>query len=182
MIINIRGTHGSGKTTIARKVMAQFPKPKPIYVEGRTAPIGYHCGERLFVAGSYENVSGGCDTIPKVDVIYKIIRRYAKRGFDVLFEGILAQHSTPSILKLHDRGYDVAVVAIDIPVEKAIRGVLARRKARGDTRPFNPANVVKEDRYTILAALRLRDEGVQVWFPKTRARALHRTLSLLDIR
>src|SRR5262245_12865768 len=149
MIINVRGTHGSGKTELARRVMARFKRKKPLYIEGRKAPIGYLCSNpsedrKLFVAGSYESVTGGCDTIPKVDLMYTTIRKYAKREHDVLFEGILAQHSTPNIQRLIDAGNEVAVVVIDVATSKAIKGVKARRRARGDTRPLDPSNVIKE--------------------------------------
>jgi hypothetical protein len=190
MIINVRGTHGSGKTELVRRVMQHYKVCVPIYIEGRKTPIGYVCRDRraphlskhvVFVAGSYDGaVSGGCDTISKVDLMYKMIRRYAKLGYDVLFEGILAQHSTPNIVRLMKRD-DVCVVMIKVPIKKAIRGVEARRKARGDARPLNPDNLIKEARYTELAARRLRDQGAKVFFCKTRKRALQRTLTLLDL-
>jgi hypothetical protein len=168
--------------------MERYMHCEALYLEGRKAPIGYLCQKtegdrrRLFIPGSYEGVTGGCDTIPKVDLMYKIIRQYAKlKRVDVLFEGILAQHSTPSIQRLHKAGHKVVVVVIDIDVERSIRGVESRRKKRGDTRPLNPKNVVKEAENTVNASLRLRSAGVRVRYPKTRRAALDCTLKLLGV-
>lgn len=184
MIINVRGTHGSGKTVLMRKVMKRMRKRTPVMIDGRKTPIGYTFRidrGRVFVAGAYEEaVSGGCDTISKVDLMYQMIRKFANRGYDVLFEGILAQHSTPNIVRLMKQ-HDVHVIMLKVPNAKAIRGVKARRKERGDTRPLDPTNLIKEARYTARAARRLREDGAHVVFCKTRKRALRRTLSLLDL-
>lgn len=190
MIINVRGTHGSGKTTLVRRVMEHYKYREPIHMKGRKAPIGYVCRDKksphactnvLFVAGSYESVTGGCDTIPKVDLMYKKIKEYADLGYHVLFEGILAQHSTPNIKKLYDRGYNPRVIVLDVPVKKSIRGVKKRRAERGDTRPFNPTNVRKEAGGVLSTSDRLKSYGVKVILCKSRRRALNRVLSLLEL-
>lgn len=187
MIVNVRGTHGTGKTTVVRRVMEHYPKRKAVFLpEGRRLPIGYICkrkGSRpLFVPGSYEHpITGGCDNIPKVDLIYGQIRKYAKRGFDVLYEGIVAQHSTPNIMQMHERGMDVHVVVLDLPIKKALKGVKSRRKKRGETKPFNPLNTEKEGRDIISSSERLRDAGVPVRYAKTRKAALARTLTILGL-
>lgn len=187
MLINLRGSHGTGKTTIVRKVMVEYPKRKAVYLEsGRRIPIGYICKKRgltpLFVPGSYEHpVSGGCDNVQSVDLIYGTIRKYAKKGYNVLFEGIVAQHSTPNIVRLNER-YKVRVVVIDIPTEKALKGVRARRKSRGETQKFNPANTIKESASVLSSSLRLKGAGVKVRYAKSRSAALEKILDLLELR
>lgn len=187
MLINLRGSHGSGKTTIVRKVMAEYPKRKAVYLEsGRRIPIGYICKKAghttLFVPGSYEHpVSGGCDNVQKVDLIYGTIKKYAKKGYNVLFEGIVAQHSTPNIILLNER-YKVRVVVIDISAEKALKGVRSRRKKRNETEKFNPANTIKETAAVLSSSRRLKSAGVKVKFAKTRSDALDKVLDLLELR
>jgi hypothetical protein len=186
VIINLRGTHGAGKTTIVRKVMALYPICKPLYIDRRKRPIGYLCRnkkKRLFVPGAYDNASptGGCDTIPVLNDIYKAIRKYAKKEYDVLYEGIVAQHSTPNVVRLTEMGYDVSIVVIDIPLKKSIRGVKRRRKKRKETRVFNPLNMTNEARAVLNTAGRLRVMGLYVAYPKTRRAAFQRTLKLLGI-
>lgn len=187
MLINLRGSHGTGKTTIVRKVMDAYPKRKAIYLEsGRRIPIGYICKKEgqttLFVPGSYEHpVSGGCDNVQSVNLIYDTIRKYAKKGYDILFEGIVAQHSTPNIILLSER-YKLRVVVIDIPTKKALKGVRARRKLRNETEQFNPANTIKESAAVLSSSRRLQSAGVKVRYAKSRSAALDKVLDLLELR
>lgn len=182
MIINLRGTHGSGKTTLVRHVMAQYRRCRPVYLDGRKHPIGYVCDKRLFVVGHYEgDASGGCDTIPKVDLMYRMIQKYAKRGMHVLFEGILAQHSATRILALREAGYRVRVVQLNVPIKLAIRSVRRRRRKRGNARPFDPKNVVREARTIETAAQRLRTEGIRVRHFTRRKSARQHLLTLLEL-
>jgi predicted ABC-type ATPase len=181
MIINIRGTHGSGKTTLVRRLMKEFRRCKPIFIDGRRQPIGYECDRSVFIVGHYEgDASGGCDTIPKVDLMYKWIRRYAKRGYAVIFEGILAQHNATRLIALRDQGFVVRVIQIQIPLKKAIRSVKRRRRARGNRRAFNPANVIRENRALQSSANRLRTDGVRVAICDTRRAASNRVRALLE--
>jgi hypothetical protein len=186
MIVNVRGSHGTGKSTIVRAIMATYRRIKPIYLEtGRRIPIGYVCehkGRRpLFVCGSYQHpTGGGCDTVPGADLIYKFVRRYAKKDMDVLFEGIVAQHSTPNAMRLHDH-HDLRIVLIRIGVKRALHSVKKRRAARGDARPFNPANTIKEYSHRSVTPMRIRGDGLKLYVCKTRRKALASTLTLLGI-
>lgn len=107
MLINIRGTSGSGKSTIVREVMKRYDAVKKIQQEEiypsvlpggevakpRKQPLAYLCtrlDERpLAVLGHYETACGGCDTLPTYDMIFDLVRRFDAQGFDVLFEGLL---------------------------------------------------------------------------------------------
>jgi ABC-type multidrug transport system ATPase subunit len=189
MIINVRGTHGSGKSTLVRRVMEHYKYREPIMLEGRRQPIGYVCRDKktphlctnvLFVAGHYESAGGGCDNIPKVDLMFRMIRRYAKLGYHVIYEGILAQHSTDNALRLH-RKYKFRVIVMDTPLKKAIRGVRKRRRQRGNTKPFDPKNVIKEQRSVHNAVRRLSEHGLHVRSFTSRSKALQRVTHLLRI-
>jgi predicted ABC-type ATPase len=182
LIVNVRGTHGSGKTTLVRRVMSQYKRCKPIFIDGRRQPIGYVCDKKLFVAGHYEGeASGGCDTIPKVDLMYGMIQKYAKRGLHVLFEGILAQHSVPRILDLKERGFRVHIVLLDIPVEKAVKSVKKRRAVRGDVRKFDPTNTIRESRVVQNSSRTLKANGIRVSRHATRKSARARVFDLLEL-
>ena len=167
MIITVQGTHGSGKSTIVREIMSRFPTVTPITLEGRKRPIGYICSGPethggVFIPGHYETPCGGCDNIPKAQMAYDLIREQHSHGYDVLFEGILAQHSTPNIIALHNDKLDVVVIQLDVPTEIAVDGVQARRDKRGDDRPLDPKNIIKEQRSVTMAGRRMRDSGLRV--------------------
>ena len=165
MIVQIRGTHGSGKTTAVKRIMESYEVKKTHYLSGRGRPIGYALSDvkrdkELFVPGSYESPTGGCDTIPKIEQIYEIIKRQHDQGFNILYEGILAQHSTPRILALRPR--PLHVIVLDTPIEMCIAAVQQRRDERGETKPLNPENIIREAKSVLSAARRLKDAGVQV--------------------
>lgn len=186
MIINVRGTHGSGKSTLVRQIMRGY-ECTPVYMEGRRLPIGYTCltADRdppLFVLGHYEgDTSGGCDNVPNVRVMYKYIRRYAKRGFHVLYEGIVAQHGTPHIIAMHQEGFRIRVISLDIPAAKSIRAVRRRRRARGNDKPFDPKNTRDELDRVRWCNIKLRKHGVRVTRVRTRRKARMRVLHLLGL-
>jgi hypothetical protein len=160
MIINIRGTHGSGKSTIVRKIRDSRTY-EPITIDGRARPLGYQCSGKLFIPGSYENPCGGCDTIPRVELVYELVAGYAEKGWHVLFEGILAQHTATRVIALH-RQFPLIAVVLTTPVSECIISTLARRTESGNEKPFNPANLEREAKGVLSAAKRLKSNGVNV--------------------
>lgn len=161
MIIQVRGTHGSGKTTTVREVMKRYVCT-PHYIEGRDRPFGYSCaipaGGSVWVPGSYENVTGGCDTISKIDLIFGSIKAQAEAGFHVLFEGILAQHSAPRVLELPD----YTAIVLTTPVEECVRRVNQRRASAGKSPLESDQNIRKEWKSVRSSAATLKLKGVTV--------------------
>lgn len=181
MVVNIRGTHGSGKSTLIFSLLSLMQVKEPLYRVGRRRPFGYNCsyqGTAIWVPGSYETPTGGCDTISRVEDMFSSIRAALANGERVLFEGILAQHSTGRLLELKQHTNQLIVIVLATPLEQCIASVRERRAERGDDRPFDPKNVEKEYRSVISSTKRLRAEGVQVE-TLDRDAALARALELL---
>ena len=102
VIINPRGTSGSGKTEFVRRLLSDYGwkrggEVEPIHRKGRERPIAYLLqhpfGVRpLIVLGHYAATSGGVDTIRAVDggldEAFRLADEYASSGHDVLLEGI----------------------------------------------------------------------------------------------
>jgi AAA domain len=152
IIINPRGTSGSGKTELVRRILAHYgwqrtagPEAEgglaAIYREGRTRPLGYRLehpsgGPPLAVMGDYEVTSGGCDTIRAVDGgLEEIMRRaaeHAAAGHDVLIEGQLlsSEHERSAELA---RSHDLHVLRLTTPPEQCARNLVSRRRVRRDT-------------------------------------------------
>lgn len=170
MIIQVRGTHGSGKTTTVREVMKRF-ECKPHSIEGRKRPIGYECVYKtgkpgkddvyLWVPGSYENATGGCDTISEIEVIYGIVKQQAEAGFHVLFEGILAQHSAPRVLELVDVHHYLGIV-LTTPLELCVERTNQRRAERGKEKLEDDSNIRKEWKSVRSSMDTLRRKGANV--------------------
>jgi hypothetical protein len=90
MLINLRGTSGSGKSTIVRNLMTQCGC-KPIH-----GALGLHLPEAyllmlphpVYVIGPYTTPCGGCDRILPFALVPRLIKQYSQRGH-VILEGLL---------------------------------------------------------------------------------------------
>ena len=147
MIINIRGTHGSGKSTLVAGLLASHPHV-PLG-EGKR-PEGYKVTAAglkrpVYVVGPYTTACGGCDAVQPYDLIWPRVEEYAKKGH-VLFEGALVSSSVGNIGRAMAarRQKDCVVCFLDTPVEECLVRIQRRRAARGDERPLNPANTVSK--------------------------------------
>lgn len=185
MIVNLRGTHGSGKSTIARTVMGKYPEHKEINLHTKRRPLGYVCKRfdnlkkpDLFIAGHYETPCGGCDTILVVNDAFALIQKYAKAKYDVLFEGVLSQRNPGRLLALHN-SFPFFTIVIDIPDSECIAAVQTRRAEKGLKPLINTDNLIKEARTVIRGAEKLKQAGANVEF-HSRQGALDRTLELLQ--
>jgi thymidylate kinase len=150
VIVSIRGTHGSGKSTIVKKIIERYKgmalSPN---VKGRCE--GYMMDlpgvGTLAVIGSYHNACGGCDGIQPYSLILDRIREYAHHSNHVLFEGALVSSSYGSVGHLmNEYSPDSTFAFLDTPVEECLRRIKERRAAKGNFEPLNPKNtVVKHD-------------------------------------
>ena len=187
MIINVRGTSGSGKSTLVRKIMDQYDHKVEHHIAGRRQPIAYTLTKlgspNLAVIGHYETACGGCDTISKMDDIFRRVRQAHNNGCNVLFEGLLISADVKRMAMLAQE-YPCMVVALDqVPIEQCIASVNERRMARMGPEKFRP---VKEDntrskfRGVELSLERLAEQDVAV-YSCNREEALETVERALDL-
>lgn len=187
MIVNVRGTNGSGKSTIIRGVMDRAARRTPIYgVLGPRKPEAYSLvfedlADPVFVLGSYHVNSGGCDQIQPYDLILDLLRKYAPRGH-VLFEGVLVSSSYGRVGRLMEEfGPEKAIMAfLDTTLADCIANVQKRRDGQGDTRPFNPHNLTTKFNQIKGGKDKIRDAGKVRVVDLTAATAVDTLLQLLD--
>lgn len=157
MIINIRGTSGSGKTYAAREVMqlwSQWGMPQQI-VGGDSRPkanVVYMGMVPAFVLGKYEGpVCGGCDNIKTQDEICALVRHFSQFGH-VIFEGVVVGTIFDRYMRLDqelsEHGIPYVWAYLDTPLETCLERVMQRRADRGDKRPFNPTSTENKYRAT----------------------------------
>lgn len=143
MLLSIRGTHGSGKSTIVKTLLQRYKTESRLGPKGK--PIGYAVDvpwieQLIYVVGSYENACGGCDTIQPYSEIWPLIKEYAGYGH-VIFEGALVSSSYGNIGRATEVYGDKCVFAfLDTPLEVCLQRIKQRREAKGNFKPLDPKN------------------------------------------
>src|SRR3990167_2539780 len=129
MIINIRGTNGSGKTYLVRELIKRYHgKPLP---DAHGKPAAYLLDGNIIVIGKYDVACGGADTLPKpakrnsMDIVENAVRYYADLGYHVIFEGLIVSSVWGRWEKLA-KDYRVVFAFLDIPIEICVKRVKSR--------------------------------------------------------
>ena len=144
-IVSLRGTSGSGKSTVAFKIFEKYPRQEIVGADGKIQ--GYKVDARpevkhpIYILGKYTTACGGCDQIPTQQEAADRAVHYHRDGH-VLMEGLLASAAGPAgavTMTIQDTGEAVFAI-LDTPVDLCIERVKARRLARGDERPLNEKN------------------------------------------
>jgi cytidylate kinase len=169
MVINVRGTSGSGKSTIVRGIMEKGIVV-PIGAEKR--PDGYIVQilgreRNLYVVGPYLTACGGCDAIATQDEICDRIRAYATLG-DVLLEGLLMANIFGRYAaidrELNEKGVHCIWGFLDTPLEVCIERVKGRRAERGkNLNEFNPENTTRKHVDTVDAYQKFLRGDAKTW-------------------
>lgn len=170
MIISIRGTSGSGKTWLAKRLLHDegiYHPPKLVHFKGRKQPLYYlrdpmEPGRRgLAILGHYESATGGCDTINGNDVPF-VICRHLHGEYDVFFEGLLMSAEQHRTAALHHDGLPVHLYYLTLSLEDCLAGVNQRRAERGNHDPVNPDTTAARHRTLRLHPPRFRALGLDV--------------------
>lgn len=158
MIINIRGTNGSGKTALARKLIGPYPAPiELVQYDAPTKKEPYRqrwvegwgtTGPGSFLAiGSYKQGCGGMDTIPSFELQQKAVKAAAlweiegwpitaEKPEHIVCEGVLASTVAGSWLEcFRDLRSLVIIAYLDTPLKVCLERITARQiAAKGDAR------------------------------------------------
>lgn len=177
MVVNIRGTGGSGKSTVVRRVMELYAAKIPTHVDGRKQPYFYTLyseenemameerkGRTLFVPGHYEIPTGGCDTVKTVDEVYALLQGAVDEGADAIFEGIIVQDDVTRAVEFSKRigRENFLVIVLTTPLPDCLVAINERRAARGQMEPVDPKNTTSRANRVTRIMARLRDAGVTV--------------------
>lgn len=169
MIINIRGTSGSGKSYIIHNLKKLYI-PYPIMMEGRKRPIGYRweCPGKppVFIVGHYETACGGCDTVKTLDQVFQLVKDYHQMGTagygeaHVIFEGLLISADVKRTAELHTLGLPLTVISLDTPLQVCLDGITQRRQEKGNEKPVNPKNTESKFKAVVKTTRDLAAQGV----------------------
>lgn len=141
MIIQLRGTSGSGKTTAMRKFMQDAPRGyhhwQSVFVSGRRKPQFYHLGDHVAVLGHYDSPCGGCDTFKGYEQLQAAVRVADSYAEYVVMEGLMLSDDVLQTAKMHTEVAPVKVIYLTTDIELCIERVKQRRAARGKDGIFN---------------------------------------------
>lgn len=195
MIIQIRGTSGSGKSTIVKTIMELYAKPwRKVYREGRRQPLYYRLTHpksffkpELAVIGHYEAKCGGCDTISipgqSYPIIFDLIKRNIEDGRDVLFEGLLISGDVKWTGNLVETTKEILIIELSTSLEECLESINDRRKVRLGEKfiPVNPENTASKHKLITRSCERLNKEfGIKIEL-HSRNSALLRVKELLNV-
>lgn len=206
MIIQIRGTSGSGKSTAVRtilnlaveeaaltgrlgpqRVMAEPGWDAKNPTKKRRAPLMYRfplAGEAVSVIGSYENDCGGCDGLPNYETTFGLVRGEHSAGRHVIFEGLLLAHDKKQVTALAEWvniRSQIAVIELTESLEACLDAVRARRAAKGASPDFNTENTVRRHKEVIHACKVLEERGLPV-YRTSRAECVPKILELMGVK
>jgi len=177
----VRGTSGTGKTTIARALMVhtnampsfladkgEFDHIKKVPENKILAYTGIipHWDVPLVFLGNYENTCGGCDGIPSVHIVAELLKQFNEEEDTIVFmEGLMISHMLGTVGKAQadEFGKDGGILAfLDTPLDVALARIQKRRDERGDKREFNPSNTIKDYDAVELSRLNALRQGYRV--------------------
>jgi len=163
-IVSLRGTSGSGKSTVVHKILQRWPH-ELLDCDAKGRPRNYKVqlpnGEPLYIIGRYTTQCGGCDGIRPYSDIAKRIAKYAPKGH-VLFEGLLISGGYGSIGKFSKRYKKRFIYAfLNTPLEICLARVQARRRSKGNLEPLNPKNTEQKHRAMWGSIENIRELGHQ---------------------
>jgi hypothetical protein len=132
MIVNLRGNNGSGKTTIVKKFLAEFPQQPLFAALGPKYPEAYKLtlprNVHLYVLGPYHSRTGGIDALSGrgFDQVLRLLDKYKAKGH-VLFEGVVISTSFGSVGAWLEKNKKESIVAfLDTPLEVCLSSIRQR--------------------------------------------------------
>lgn len=188
MIINLRGTSGSGKSTIVRSMMDLYAVRQPVHIEKRKQPLYYRLWRTedttgkpdLIVLGHYEVACGGCDTLPTMDKVFELATTASTEATHVIFEGLLLGVDVTRTVELNRfSGGKLEVIFLNTNLDTCFASVNARRWAKDPTKP--PVSTKNtESKYNALKSIVPRLVNGGVWaYETSRQGALERVADIL---
>src|ERR1035437_1150699 len=186
-IITVAGTSGSGKSFVVRKFIDWARKNGRVteeFIEGRTSPIAYTVSLKgkapIYVLGSYEVPTGGCDTIHDVADIFDRVKKN-HRNCHVIYEGLFVMNMSRGPKLVSEVGKTrLCVLQLDTPLATCIASIDARRAEKGKDKLEAKTNTVDNYRRARNYCSKMRDAGARV-FKVTRDEALPKMLELLEV-
>ncbi len=201
-IISLRGTHGSGKSSVVRKILDKYTSIALNMTGRNSKPEGYAVDLPtgwMYVRGPYHTACGGCDAIQPYADIWPMIERRIEFGVDAygrqinfvhcLFEGALVSSGYGNLGRSTEKyGDDVVFAFLDTPLELCLERIAARRATRwatlgkpGAPPPVNPKNTTEKYGHVLKSITQIAELGRRTAMIR-HTHAVKDTLALLGVK
>ena len=179
MIIDIRGTNGSGKSWVARQL---FLAAEGVLVlrgpgitpesQGQRKPdaiwaymLSYqpHFRDKLYVVGRYDgDHGGGCDPVSPLAEVEARVRYLAKFGH-VVFEGVIVSGTFGRFGQVAAE-LPYTAVGLTTELDRCLDNIALRRRLQGkDPDAFNRTNPTRKAREVRSALRKFREAGTPTY-------------------
>lgn len=151
-IIQLRGTNGSGKSSLVRALLASYaPGTEDRTHTGRLVGVSPTGTPSLIALGKYPGtgVGGGCDLLrTQDDIAQRVWVATQFFGASCVFEGVVASTIVGRYLDMASAASHVQcqfhTIFLQPSLEECVRRVTQRRAQRGETRPLNPKTLTEK--------------------------------------
>lgn len=163
LIVEVRGTSGSGKSWVIRQAMGAYDGWEKVYLGKKRRPLYYQHPSGILVLGHYETACGGGDSIGSARAIYAVIDSLKSKPEVrvMLVESLLLSEDRKWTYQLVNDGNDVRVLFLTTPVERCIEQIKGRREEAGNEKPLKEDNTRNRVGVIEKARVRLTELGVR---------------------
>jgi hypothetical protein len=162
LVVQIRGTSGSGKTWVVKQIMASLGYWQPVMSPCGRFPLYNLSESKVAVLGVYGGVNRGCDRLGSARTVYDLACSLLDGQAEaVLAEGLLLSNDVKWTVQLRD--FDLRVLFLSTPLDVCLRQLESRREQSGNKRPHNP--MVTSNRVRHIQSARTRLQELGVWCP-----------------
>lgn len=162
-LVYVHGTNGSGKSTLARAVLAAAGGAQGVAKLADSPKATWTTTGRagVVLAGKYGTACGGVDGIQPYADLHRVLDGAAAFDRNVFAEGLVTP-GQDTCVKFASYFDEAVFILLDTPDTVCIKNVLARRSAKGTTKPYDPKNLYKKQQSARNWADRLERAGLTV--------------------
>ena len=164
-VIGIRGTNGSGKSWVARKIMEFAEEGFKTKHKLDSNKVLVNVFDKFVIPGSYDRACGGCDTIPKPQLVWDTIVECVEYS-NVVYEGVIVGCVYEPTMILNERlklaGHELVNICLDTEFDKCVANITMRRAAEGKGPLERLDNVETNYKKHVSSAKKLKLAGLNV--------------------
>lgn len=164
-VIGIRGTNGSGKTWVARKIMEAAEEGFKTKYKLESNKVLVNVFDKFVIPGSYDRACGGCDTISKPQLVWDTILECVEYT-NVVYEGVIVgcvyQPTIDLYEKLKANGHELISICLATEYDQCVANITSRRAEAGKGPLESLDNIETNWKKHLSSARKLKEANMNV--------------------